>query len=199
MTAFCLDTITQDDSLRPDHGVLRIAAFAVTADAREAAQRIRDSAQADADALLRDARMEAARLVQEAETQTLQRADALIKALEQANATFLQQAEDLIIELAKGLFDRLVLEATPREKLEAALKRILQEAPPKLVDPMLRVHPDDAELLPEVEWEVKVDASLMPGSCRLEAASGEWCADFGAAIAALTSAFARVAETPIEE
>ncbi|MFC7516072.1 FliH/SctL family protein [Herbaspirillum sp. GCM10030257] len=199
MTAFCLDTITQDDSLRPDHGVLRIAARAVTADARQAAQRIREAAEADAQTLLQTARVEADRLAQEAEIQTLQRADALIKTLEQTNARFLQQAEDIIIELAKGLFDRLVLEATPREKLEAALKRILQEAPPKLVNPMLRVHPDDAELLPKVEWEVKVDASLMPGSCRLEAASGEWCADFGAAIAALTSAFAHVVETPIEE
>jgi flagellar biosynthesis/type III secretory pathway protein FliH len=196
MSAFCVDTITHEANLRPEHGVLRDASLAVTSDARLAANRIVESARAEAHMLLQQAHAEAQRLAQEAEQQTLQRADQLLKALEHANATFLLRAQDTIVELATGLFDRLMMDATPRERIEAALRRVLHEAPPKLVEPLLRVHPDDAELVPAVEWAVKPDPSLTRGTCRLEASDGEWCADFSAAILALKSAFARAVEEP---
>jgi flagellar biosynthesis/type III secretory pathway protein FliH len=186
---FCTDTITTDDSLRADHGVLRVSALAVTADAREAAQRILDDARAQASAMLQQAQHDANERTREAEEQTMQRAAHLIQSLEQANATFLDHAQGIVVDLAQGLFDRLVMDTTPREKLEAALKRVLQEAPPKLVNPLLRVHPDDFALLPAVEWDVKQDAGLAPGTCLLQADSGEWCADFSATVGALKEGF----------
>lgn len=196
MTDFCVDTITLEANLRAEHGVLRVASLAVTSDARLAADMILQQARNEAEIVLQQARDDAQRLTQEAEKQTLQRADQLLQALEQANATFLLRAQDTIMELAQGLFDRLVMATTPREQIEAALKRVLREAPTKLVNPTLRVHPDDAGLLPAVEWEVKPDPSLSRGVCRLEASAGEWCADFSAAVAALKSAFAHAAEEP---
>lgn len=192
---FCTDTITIDDSLRAEHGVLRVAALAVTADAREAAQRILDDARAQASALLQQAQHDASQRTREAEEQTMQRAAQLLQSLEQANASFLDHAQGLVVELAQGLFDRLVMDATPREKLEAALKRVLKEAPPKLVNALLRVHPDDVELLPAVDWDVKQDASLAPGTCLLQADSGEWRADFSAAVDALKEGFTRALQT----
>jgi flagellar biosynthesis/type III secretory pathway protein FliH len=194
MTAFCVETITPETSLRAEYGVLRVKALAITSDARLAADRIVEQARAEAENLLQQARDEARVLMQEAEQEVLQRADQLLRSLEETNETFLLRAQDTIVDLAQGLFDRLVLEATPREQIEAALKRVMREAPPKLVNPVLRVHPDDAGLLPAVEWEVKPDASLSRGVCRLEASSGEWCADFNAAVAALTAAFTQAVE-----
>lgn len=198
MTDFCLDTIICDYSLRPYRGVLHLHAFAVAADAREAAQCMRDVAQVDAGALLQNAHAEADRLVSDLEAQTLQRADELIKALERTKATFLGQAEDIIIGLAKGLFDQLVMDATPREKLDAALKRVIRETSSRRGSPLLRVHPDDVASLPEVEWEVTPDASLTLGSCRLEAASGEWCADFDARLGALRRVFGDLQEVKLQ-
>lgn len=197
MTDFCVDMITPEASLRAEHGILRAEALAVTGDARLAADRIVQQARADADNILEEAKADAERLTQETQRQTLQRADQLLKALERANETFLLRAQDTIVNLAQSLFDQLVVAATPREKVEAALRRVLREAPTKLVNPMLRVHPDDAEFIPAVEWEIKPDPSLSPGVCRLEAAGGEWCADFSAAVAALKAAFAHAVEEPV--
>jgi flagellar biosynthesis/type III secretory pathway protein FliH len=194
MTAFCVDTITPEANLRAEHGVLRVASLAVTSDARLAADRILENARAEAEIVLQQAREDAQRLAQAVEQQTLLRAEQLLQVLEQANATFLVRAQDTIVDLAQGLFERLIMATTPREQIEAALKRVLREAPPKLVNPVLRVHPDDAGLIPAVEWEVKPDPSLSRGTCRLEASAGEWCADFSAAVAALKSAFAHAVE-----
>lgn len=205
MSDFCIDTIQPAATLRPDNGVLRIDALRVTADASLAAERIVKNARAEADTLLNEARVEAQRMAQDAqgeaqrltrdlEQQTLQRAEQLLQALEKTNSTFLQRAQDMIVDLAQGLFDRMVMDTTPREKIEAALKRVLHEAPSKLVSPVLRVHPDDVELVPQVEWEIKPDSSMPRGVCRLEASGGQWNADFGAAVEALRSAFTRAVE-----
>lgn len=194
MTAFCIDTIQPEQMLRAEHGVLRMAALTITADAHAAAARIIDKAHAEAEAVREEAAATALRLSQEAETTTLQRADQMLQALELANKNFLLGAQDIIVELAQGLFERLVMEATPREKVEAALRRLQQEAPSKLASPLLRVHPEDFDLLPSIEWEVKTDLSLPRGTCRLEAAGGEWCADFSAAVAALRAAFAQAVD-----
>ncbi|OGB25921.1 MAG: hypothetical protein A3I66_12055 [Burkholderiales bacterium RIFCSPLOWO2_02_FULL_57_36] len=193
MSDFCIEALTPERNLRADHGILRIAALAVTSDARAAADQIMQRAQAQADALLADARVDAQQAVQQAEQATLQRADQLLQALQQTHATFLDRAQEMVLDLAQGLFDRLVIETTPRERIEAALKRVLLEAPPRLVDPLLRVHPDDADLLPAVEWDVKPDPSLSRGMCRLEASHGLWCVDFSAAVTALKAALTRAA------
>lgn len=196
MSAFCIDTITCDAALRAEHGVLSDDAFAITNDARAVAAQTLQAADEQAAQLLQQAHVEAQSVAEEAERQTLLRADELLQALEQAHAAFLAEAQDTIIELAQALFARLVMETPPREQIEAAFKRVQQQAPTKLASPMLRVHPDDFDLVPTTEWEVKADPSLARGTCRLEAAGGEWCASFTAAAAAVQAAFGKaVAES----
>jgi flagellar biosynthesis/type III secretory pathway protein FliH len=194
MTTFCVDSITPEANLRAEHGILRAGALAVTSDARVAANQIVQQARAEADKVMEEARAEAQRLAKGAEQDALQRADQLLRALERANETFLLRAQDTIISIAQRLFDQLVVASSPREQIEAALRRVMREAPSKLVNPLLRVHPEDAALIPAIEWEIKPDASLSRGVCRLEAAGGEWCADFSASVAALNAAFARGVE-----
>lgn len=196
MTAFCLDTVVIDAQLCADRGLLRAASLAATANARMLAQRIAAKAQTDADRLAQEARAEAQHVASRTEQDTLRRADELIRQLEQAQVRMLERAHDTIVDLACALFDRLVADSTPRERIEATLRLLLQEAPPKLVNPVLRVHPGETALVPEVEWEIKPDATLPRGTCRLEASSGEWCVDFNAAVEALRLAFACAVEEP---
>ena len=193
MHDFCVAVLTPERTLRAEHGILRVAALAVTTDARMAAQQIVQCAQADADARLKRAEVDAQEMVQTAEQRTLERADAMLQALDRTQAVFLDRAQEMVLDLAQGLFDRLVAGMTQRERIEAALRHMLREAPPRLVDALLRVHPDDIAVLPPVEWDVKPDASLSPGTCRLEASNGAWRLDFSAAVAALKLALTRAA------
>lgn len=188
MADFCVETIDCEQSLRPEHGILRVASLAVTSDARSAADRIAQEARAEADALLKQAQEQAQDEVRRAEQQTLERAAQLLQTLEQAHARLLQRSRDIVISVAQGLFERLVMDTTPRERVDAAIKRLLQEAQPGLANAVLRLHPDDIPLAPEVEWEVKPDAGLARGTCRLEASNGEWSADFAAAVSSLKTA-----------
>jgi|GEM_PF-953045 len=158
------------------------------ATARAQAQQELDTARSEAQRVLDDAYAQAQQLAGAEQQRVLEQAAELLELLEQAGAAIVERVEDTALELTQKLFDKLVSEVTPRERLAAALKHVLQEAPPKLVDPLLRVHPDDVELLPEVEWPVKGDPSIARGACRLEAASGQWCAAFDAAVEALTAA-----------
>jgi len=196
MTAFCVDTIVIEAGWRPEHGVMRQESLAVMADARAAAENILERARADAEAIRQAARDEAARAVHDTERETLERARELLGRLEQANATFLLRAQDMVVDLAKSLFDRLVLDVTPRRRIESALKRVQREAPAEPAGALLRVHPADVELLPEIEWEIKPDAAMERGVCRLEAGNGEWRADFNAAAAALKAAFEQAVREP---
>ncbi len=185
MNDFCIAALAPEPGLRAEHGVLRIAALAVTSDARLAADRIVQRAQVEARAILQDAHAEAQQAVQQAEQRTIESAGQLLRKLSETHATFLQRAQEMVLDLTQVLFERLVAETTPRERIEAALRRVLSEAPPRLVDALLRVHPDDLDLLPKVAWDLKADPSLSRGMCRLEASHGEWCVDFEAAVTAL--------------
>lgn len=199
MNAFCVDILAPAACLRADHGVLRDAALRVTADAgvaaeqildgaRTEAQAMLDAARSEAEAMLQAARTEARQAVQTAEQQTLERATQLIRMLQTTHDTFLASAEATVLDLAQGLFDRLVIDLTPRQRIAATYQRVLLEAPRRLVSPLLRVHPDDVDQLPATEWDVKSDPTLARGTCLLEAASGEWCVDFDAAVVALKAA-----------
>lgn len=199
MNEFCVEILAPEACLRADHGVLRDAALRVTADAGAAADQILDgarteaqamlqAARSEAEAMLHAARTEARQAVQAAEQQTLERARQLIQMLQTTHDAFLASAEATVLDLAQGLFDRLVIDLTPRQRIAATYQRVLQEAPRRLVSPLLRVHPDDVDLLPATEWDVKSDPTLARGTCRLEAASGEWCVDFDAAVIALKAA-----------
>jgi flagellar biosynthesis/type III secretory pathway protein FliH len=197
MTGFCVDSITPAPDLRALHGVLRGAGFRVTTDAGRVAERIEREAQEQADQLLDAARAEAARIASEAEREVFERARPLLEALEAMQGTLIERSQELVIDLTRNLFDRLVMQTTPREQIEAALRRVLQEAPPKLVEPLLKVHPEDVELLPAVDWSIKPDPNLARGACRLEASDGQWCANFDGAAEALRVAFADAVNTPV--
>lgn len=201
MNGFCTAEIKPDASLRPAHGVMRSEAMAVTADARAASGRIIAQARREAAAIVeagreqaeaarREAQEAARALTRDAERETLRRGAELLDALERANGELFKGAQATVVDLAQALFDRLVGDMTPRKRIEAALRRLRQELPRKLISPALYIHPDDAALLPEMEWEVCHDASMARGSCRLEANSGEWRVDFDAAVEALREAFA---------
>lgn len=171
-------------------------------DAQNEAGALIEHAHKDADDILLKARTEAQQILAAARAQAQQltateqkrviaQASELLRSLEQANDAILERAEDIVVGLAQTLYDRLVMDTTPRERIDASLRRVLQEAPPKLVEALLRVHPQDAALLPEVDWPVKADVTLAPGSCRLEASNGQWCANFDAAVQAVKTAFAQ--------
>lgn len=199
MNGFCIEKLTPERSLRPHHGVLRSAALTVTSDAIDIAQSIIRKAEDDATHLLENARADAKRHIEQIEQDAVARAANLIEMLHSAHDEFLNRSEDLVIDLAQGLFDRLVIDLTPRKKIEAALKRVMREAPPRLITPMVRVHPDDMALLPAIEWEVKADPTLTRGTCRLEASNGEWCADFDMGVNALKAGLGKAAAEPVSD
>jgi flagellar biosynthesis/type III secretory pathway protein FliH len=191
MSDFCVATITAEPDLRAANGVLRAGSRRITADARVIARQVLQDAHDEAEAVLCRATEQATRATQDAEQDAITRARGLLQALEQAHATLVLRGQDIIVDVAQRLFDQLVMDTAPRERIEATLKRVLEEAPSKLVNPVLRVHPADFDLVPSIDWEVKADPSLTPGTCRLEAATGQWRADFSAAVAALKAAFER--------
>jgi flagellar biosynthesis/type III secretory pathway protein FliH len=198
MSGFCTRKIAIDTRLRPRDGVIRMQDLELTSDARALADDILAQARAEAERIREQAEQDARECAREAEAETLRRAAALLATLEQANATLVERARGVVIETVQGLYERLAAQTTPRKRIEASLARILREAPPRLVEPVLRVHPDDVGLLPEVEWEVRRDASLARGACRLEAATGQWQADFDASVEALRLAFAAATQGPTQ-
>lgn len=189
MSQFCVVRLAPDARLRPEHGVLSAAVLELTAQAQLLARQIVQQAEAEREALLAEARAQAQLAVRESEARVLQEGEQLLQGLRQAMQDLLGGAEDIVTGLARQLYERLVFETTPAERIAAAYRRVLEEAPPKLVNAVLRLHPADMPLLAEVAWDCKADARLAPGTCRLEADSGEWQADFSAAVAALTLAF----------
>ncbi len=176
MHAFCSDTIHPDPLLRADHGVLRPDALRATADAREAAALI-----------MAQARAQAAALALESEQRLLSRAARFNGQLEASHHAFMEQAQDMVIELAQAMFSRLVGALAPQERLAALYQRLRQEVPRSLTQPVFWIHPGQLALMPETDWEVRCDAALAPGACRLEAAEGEWRIDFESGLAALLS------------
>lgn len=190
MNDFCVAKITTESLLRAEHGVWRADSLTLTRDARAAADHILNEARDDADHLRLRAADDAIDAVREAEQDTLTRMTALLAQLEQRHAQLLDGAQTLAVDLALALYERVLAETTPRERVAASCRRLLQEAPRALAQPVLYLHPDDSELAPaDVAWERKTDAALARGACRLEAGGGEWRADFTAGAAALRDAF----------
>lgn len=168
--------------------MLRGAELTLAGDAHALADRIRKDAKLEAQNLLDLARSEEKIIVAAAEQDVLARAASLLEALEQQHAQFLQHAQDLLIDLSQAVFDRLAAETSDRERVAICVRRILLEAPNNIVNAVLRVHPEDLSLLPSIEWDVKTDAGMVRGACRLEASSGEWHAEFSAAVSVLRGA-----------
>ncbi|MBB3121932.1 FliH/SctL family protein [Pseudoduganella violacea] len=190
MKAFCAARMSTDPRLLPSHGVLHASTREMTADAQLLAERIVEQGRAEAAQLLAEAQVQARHAVQAAETRVLEQGVQLQQGMEAAMADLLEQAQDIVLRLAAELYDRLMLETAPQEKIAAACRRLLREAPPKLVNAVLRLHPGDMPAPDGTPWPCKADPELAPGCCRLEADSGEWRADFNAAAASLRQALA---------
>ncbi|SFF95763.1 Flagellar biosynthesis/type III secretory pathway protein FliH [Duganella sp. CF458] len=190
MTGFCKARLDADPRLQPLHGILRGDAIERTADAHVLAGQIVEQGRQEAQQLLAAAREEARLAVHEAQARVLEQAMRLQQGMDAAMAELLEQAQHVVAELAGVLYDRLVLETTAQEKVAAGCRRLLREAPPKLVNAVLRLHPQDMPPPPGLPWPCEGDDRLEPGTCKLEADSGEWRADFSAAAAALRQALA---------
>jgi flagellar biosynthesis/type III secretory pathway protein FliH len=193
MNDFTVQRVVVPEHLRPAGGVLRVNALAVTSDAAQLAAQMVQQAQAEAAHLREHAVQQAQHDVAHQQQEIARRGSELLEGLQQARDELLERIEELVVDLAQEVMDRLLLELTPRERITAALRRVRQEAPPKLNEAILWVHSDDQEQLPASPWEVQTDPTLAPGSCRLEASSGEWRSDFSLATQALRAALAGAA------
>lgn len=199
MNDFCVASIATDTLLRSEHGLWRSSALTLTRDARDAATRILEQARCEAEQLRLHAADEARASARDAEQHALTRATTQLQLLEQRHTALLDGAQTMVIEMALALFDRALADTTPRERLEACYRRLMQEAPRSPGKPVLYLHPDDSDLAPpDPGWERKTDATLARGACRLEADGGEWRADFTAGAAALRAAFEHAALPAID-
>lgn len=194
MTHFCVAKITTESLLRATVRGRRADALTLTRDAHVAAEHILDCARREAEQLRLRAAGEALDAVRAAEQEALENMTALLQRLEERHAQLLDGAQALAVDLTLALFERALAETTPRERIAASCRRLLQEAPRTLAQPVLYLHPDDSALAPpELAWERKLDASLARGACRLEVGGGEWRVDFQAGAAALSAAFGSAA------
>ena len=186
---FFVEAVNHTSYLRPDHGIIRAPALRITADAEAAAQNILAAAEAEASEILARARKEGDAATQAVERETLDRAHVLLQCLEEQQRTFLKNAQSTVLDLALALFDRLAMDQSQRKRAGVLLKRLLAELPPRLHNAQLWIHPEDAALLPAVEWEIRADESMRRGTCRLEASNGDWCVDFPLAVETIKASF----------
>lgn len=196
---FCMQNIEVDAGLRPDSGLLRLAALKVTADAQACAQRHLDAAHATAAHIVQQAQHEADALTAEAEQRSIEAMRHYQQAFDTQYASFMQRAQPLVVQLALGLFDQLVLSLSERERIDVLANRLAHEAPTKLSEAMLHLHPSDAAQLPDPEWPVKPDSGLTPGTAMLIASSGEWRMNFSVAVDTLKTAMLRHQHDPLDE
>lgn len=193
MSRFCQERIAPDPAARAEHGVWRGADAAPLYDARARARAIVAGAHDEARDIAARAAAAGRAEAERVEAEALRRAAELIAAIEARHTAFLAEGGAIAVDLAQQMFARLTGALTPRERVEALLRRLLAEAPRRLVGAVLHVHPDELALLPPAGWDVQADAALQRGTCRLEAAQGEWRIDFSAAVAALQEALAAAA------
>lgn len=200
MPSFCTEIIAVPARLRANHGVLQADSLAVAHDARRAAALMLQEARAQADAVLEQATAQAADLLRDEQSRVAREAALLLDGLRAARERLLDGVAPLAADLAAQAFERLVLDLTPPERIAAAVRRVREEAPARLVSGLAWVHPDDAPLLADSPWELRLDARLARGNCRLEAASGEWLAGFELGATALKDALlAGAAAARLEE
>ena len=197
--SFCVEKIDVDTGLRADQGLLRSTTLRVTTDAQSCAQRLVEEAHATADHIKQQAQQHADTITAEFEQRGVEALRNYLNAFDAQYASFMQRAQPLIIQLALGLFDQLVLSLSDRERMEVLATRLAQEAPTKLSEAMLHLHPSDVAALPEPEWPVKADSGQAPGTAVLIASSGEWRVDFSVAVETSKTALQRHQHTPLTD
>lgn len=200
---FCSTRIDMPPGLVASHGILSSAALALSEDAQVAAGRLLAEAQTRAGALVEDELARCREDIGARQRQALGQLQAMLAAQERLPREFLARTGPVVIELAQALFLRLVGELAPHERAQVLLRQLQTEAPARLADPELRVHPEDAlsiapRLLP-AGWRVRPDPNLARGCYRLESGAGEWQVDFDAATLALSDALEALQAAPPEE
>lgn len=189
---FCRHSVTLPPGLAASHGVLSAAALALTTDAQEAAARLLADGRARAAALVEEELARCRRDIAAAQHKALEQSAAMLAGMERLPRDFLAQAEATVIGLAQALFQRLVGTLAPGEQAAALLRQLVEAAPLRLPEPVLRLHPDDAAgLAPRLVppgWAVQPDPAQAPRCWRLESSHGEWQFDFDAAVLALAQA-----------
>lgn len=188
MDAFCVEILQLPPTLRARRGVLRADALVVCDDTMRACALIRQRASDDAVAMRARAQADAARVLEVEQARLAGQATQLLHALQQSREQLLEGVEALAAAMAAQAFELLVADLTPPERIAAAVRRVSEQAPAKLHEAQAWVHPDDLEALEGGPWPVRPDPRMRPGSCRLEAASGEWVASFEMACTALSQA-----------
>lgn len=192
MTTFCVAALTVPSRLRARHGVLQSDALAVACHAERAAALTLLEARAQAAAIVDEATARAADAVRHEQQRVAQEGAALLDGLRAAQDRLLEGVGPLAIDLATRAFERLVAGMTPPERIACAVRQVREEAPQRLLEAVAWVHPDDLPLLADCPWDARADARLAPGTCRLEAASGQWQASFDLGAAALMEALRAV-------
>ncbi|MCH8621985.1 FliH/SctL family protein [Undibacterium sp. TS12] len=187
MKQFCRDQIRTDPRLRAEQGILKSADMLQIIRAQDMAGQIVAEARVKTLQARQQALEECQALLDQKKLQCQQGAMALLQALKDERERFFSEAGELVLTLVRAMFDRLVGECTPKERLLAALRHVMQEMPPDLHAPVLKVHPADLEHLSDQQWEVQADVRLTPGSCSLETATGVWHVDFALAVEELRS------------
>lgn len=209
MSNFCVASVQVDERMRGEHGVLHAHSLFLSRQTRELTSQLMAEAEQDREALLAQAHDETEQMladaqragdeaVEQAQVRVIEQADQLFATLDSALAQVNDGIRPLVVSLALELFDRLVLETTPEERIASAYRRLLSEVPLKLVDAVLKVHPDELAIyetiLPAPRWTLQPDISIARGACRVDANSGEWSAGFDLAAQALRAAFAHATE-----
>lgn len=196
---FCVQKIVIEDALRPDQGLLRLTALKVTADAQECAETLLNEARAAAEQIVQHAQHQAETVAAEIGQRTIDTFRTYQESFDKQYAGFMQRAQPLVIQLALGLFDQLVLSMNERERVGILAARLAHEAPTKLDEAMLHLHPSDVPHLPEPEWPVKSDPSLTPGTAMLIASSGEWRMNFAVAVETIKNSLQRHQYDPLSQ
>jgi flagellar biosynthesis/type III secretory pathway protein FliH len=209
MSNFCVATVQVDERMRGDHGVLHAHSLFLSSQAREMAAQLMDEAEQNREALLlqtqeqseqmlADAQQAGEDAVEQAQTRVIEQANDLFATLDSSLAQVNDGIRPLVVSLALELFDRLVLESTPEERAAGAYRRLLTEVPLKLIDAVLKVHPEELAIyeafVPAPRWALQPDPSIARGACRVDANSGEWSAGFDLAAKALRAAFVHSTE-----
>ena len=183
---FCQHSIAPPSGLLPSHGVLSAPALALTSDAGQAAARLLADGRARAAALVEEELARSRHDIAAARHKALEQSSAMLAAMERLPRDFLAQAEPTVIQLAQALFQRLVGTLAPAEQAAALLRQLVEAAPLRLPEPVLRLHPQDAaQLAPRLlppGWALQPDPAQAPRCWRLESRHGEWQFDFDAAV-----------------
>jgi len=190
MSDFCSETLRLPQTLRPRYGVVRSDDLAVSGETARACRLMLHRAGQEAEAMQEQARAAAAAAMRQEQQRVAAQATTLLQTLQHAHEQLLDGVETLAAEMTARAFALLVADLPAVDRIAASVRRVREQAPARLSEAVAWVHPEELDALDGGAWQVKADAGLARGSCRLEASSGQWFASFELAADALADALA---------